>query len=86
VCGGGGDKRKEGRVVNSQIVDTALVGSLGGPTGYLAHEAEKSEDSPGRGQKWSRVKVEPHPHRQWGLKGASGPGIGEVQPSGMEGT
>ena len=41
---GGGDKRKEGRVVNSQIVDTALVGSLGGPTGYLAHEAEKSED------------------------------------------
>lgn len=43
MCGGG-DKRKEGRVVNSQIVDTALVGSLGGPTGYLAHEAEKSED------------------------------------------
>lgn len=30
--------------MNSQIVDTVLVSSLGGPTDYLAHEAEKSEN------------------------------------------
>lgn len=40
----GGNKKGEGRVVNSQIVDTVLVSRLGGPTGYLAHEAEQSED------------------------------------------
>lgn len=95
VRGRGGDKRKEGGVVNSQIVDTALVSSLGGPAGSLAHEAEESEDprNPREGVETVEDESRAPPSPTLGAdgmecepKGVSVPGIGEGQPSGMEGT